>query len=150
MPKAEELGRAAVVAAIAEDRDRFLVALEAIVVADKETTANAIMTYLGVARVVLMDIHHGGIPNEEQNRIHSSDISAEESKWAVLAANDVYALLEGLSDDNTAPDIPQEKFLPTLFLTVGYLLSWYAESLGYKSFYDFLDVVLTRVESESD
>jgi hypothetical protein len=145
--EAEELGRAAVVAAIAEDPGRFEAALNAMADKDRDVSGQAVIIYLAVARAALLAIHQGTVPNEDQNREHATDIATEESKWAPISTEDVYQLLEGLFAHDRMPDIPAESFLTTLFLTTGYFLSWYREGLGYKSFYDFLDAILGRLEA---
>lgn len=146
--EAEQLGRAAVVAAIAEDPKRFGEAMDAMAQADSAVAHEAVVIYLVVGRVALQAIHQGTLPNEEQNRQHAAELAPALRAWAPVREEDIFALLEGLTTaGNRPPQIPADVFLITLFVTVGALVSWYGRGLGYASFYDFLDDLLDRAET---
>lgn len=141
-PKSEDLGRWAVTAAVAKDGDQLLAAFDAIGSASREIAENALALYSAVARAALLAIHDGTVPSERQNRELANDLFRDESTWSPIQAEDVYRFLEGLCSDTTAPDIPPERFLTTVFVTLGHLLKWYSDGLGYKHYDDFLDALI--------
>jgi len=147
-PAAEDLGREAVRASIARDMNALALAQEAIADADASLRVQVIPIYLAVARSALRNTYHGKVPSQEQNKSMAETLKREEP-WAPVDAQDVYELLEGLSSDDYQPDISADKLPPTLFLTVGYLLSRYDEPLGYNDFYHYLDEILNRLTSQN-
>ena len=146
----EDLGREALVAAVAEDIDRFIAALDAIAAKGQETRMAVLRLYVAIGRAALIAIHQGGIPSERQNRELAEKAVKAESTWSPVTVEDVYALLEGFCVDDKMPDIAPERFISTLFITVNYMLSWYSGGQGYESFYDFLDAILNTIEAAPD
>ena len=147
---AEGLARWAVMAAVAKDADELVAALDAIGSADTTAAEAGIGLYVAVARAALIAVHQGGVPSERQNRELADGVFKDESTWSPIRAEDVYQLLEGLSDDAASPEIPPERFPSTLFITLGHLLKWYGRGLGYKHYDDFLDALIADLLKKDD
>src|SRR4051812_6047219 len=73
-PKAEFLGRSAVVAALSRERDRFSSALDAIAAADPRVSQQIIPIYAAVAQAALLAIHNGQLPNVDQVREMAAEV----------------------------------------------------------------------------
>ena len=149
-PKSEDLGRWAVTAAVAEDADQLLAAFDAMGSASREIAENGLALYTAVARAALLAIHDGSVPSERQNRELANEVFRDESTWSPIQAKDVYQSLEGLCSDTTAPDIPTERYLTTVFITLGHLLEWYDQGLGYRHYDDFLDALIADLLKKDD
>jgi hypothetical protein len=145
-PKAEDLGREAVVAAIGRNQERFLAAVDAISNSAPKTAEQVLPIYVGVARLGLLSVYKGQIPSENQNRKMADEIIESEA-WAPLVADDVHEFLEGLSVAGHDPQIPVDRFPTTVFVTVAYILSSYRGALGFDDFYDLLDALEAQLDT---
>ena len=143
-PQAELLGRETVAACIAQDLERAIRAVEAIERETSTISGQVLEIYGGVGVAVLLAIHKGGLPNEDQNRELAREIVASET-WTNLTENGTYEVLESLSS-NHRPIVPAGEAVATLFVTIGYLLAISCVPLGYANSYELLDALLTELE----
>jgi hypothetical protein len=143
-PKAEFLGRSAVVAALSRERDRFSSALDAIAAADPRVSQQIIPIYAAVAQAALLAIHNGQLPNVDQVREMAAEVVDSEN-WADISTDSVYEVLASLCD-NHVPRIDPGQAVVILFIATAYMISSYRKSLGFDSFYKALDSLLESIE----
>jgi hypothetical protein len=74
-------------------------------------------------------------------------IPAEEASetWADIGEDGVYEVPESLVTEHT-PAVPVGEAVATLFVVIGYLLAIYCVPLGYVTWYELLDALLTELE----
>jgi hypothetical protein len=143
-PQAELLGRETLAACVARDLERVIRAMEAIEQAPPTTSGQVLQIYAGVGTALLLSIHKGGLPNEDQNRALARRVIASET-WTNLTENNTYEVLESLTIQHS-PAVPVGEAVATLFVAIGYLLAVYCRPLGYATMYELLDALLDEIE----
>ncbi|GAA3623555.1 hypothetical protein GCM10022223_45690 [Kineosporia mesophila] len=146
-PAAEDLGREAVRTAIAQDKDGLLAALEQIAQAETPVQEAVLPIYGAVGRSALMRIYKDGPPNQQQNLDMARRIKEKED-WTPLEVRELWEIIEGLSTDDHAPQVPADRFAVAIFVVVGYLLSHYVGNTGFTTFYEYLDDILNELVTQ--
>jgi hypothetical protein len=142
----EPLVREAFAASLGRDPQRSAAAVQAMADGGDQVVRDSVTLASLIASTALLDLSDGEAPDEDELQELVKSLLEMEA-WAGIEPPDARSLLQALSGETDRPILPPETYTRIIFVVGAWLLASFEPED--RTWYDYLDQILTRLEAGS-
>jgi hypothetical protein len=140
----EPLVREAFAASLGNDPQRSAVAVQTMADAGEQVVRDSVTLAGLIATTALLDLFEGEAPDQDQLQTLSGSF-VDMEKWAGIEPSEALTLFRALAGETKRPILPPETFTRIIFIAGAWLLAAFGPAE--RTWYDYIDQILTRLES---